>query len=132
MVTVPPGAPVAGVGFVRPGEVFVAPADDYVPSRTFRAVNGEAKSALEKLYGELKTSIDERGKDAKPEDKAALKAQAAKLEADAKRHLTVVEIAQEEPKVEQGLTLTELAKLDNKDEPKPHGPAPSSKRAADK
>jgi hypothetical protein len=132
MVTVPPGAPIAGVGFVKPGEIFTAPSDDYVPSRSFRAVNEEGRVRLEKLYGEIGTTLEKREKDAKPEDKAAIRVQLEKLAQDAKRHLAVVELAQEEPKVERGLTLAELAQLDNKDEPKPHGPAPSSKRAADK
>jgi hypothetical protein len=132
MVTVPPGAPVAGVGFVKPGEIFSAPTDDFVPSRSFRAVNEEAKVKLEKLYSEIGTVLEKREKDAKPEDKAAIHVQLEKLDQDAKRHLTVVELVEEEPKVEKGLTLAQLAKLDNKDEPKPHGPAPSGKRAADK
>jgi hypothetical protein len=135
MVTIPPGAPVAGVGFVKPGEIFSAPTDDYVPSRSFRAVNEEGRAKLEKLYSEIGTALEKRQKDAKPEDKAALHVQLEKLDQDAKRHLTVVELAQEEPKVERGLTLAELARLDNKDQPSkppPTTPAPSGKRAADK
>jgi hypothetical protein len=135
MVTVPPGAPIAGVGFVRPGEIFSAPADDYVPSRSFRAVNEEGRVRLVSLYSEIGAVLEKREKDAKPEDKAALRVQLEKLDQDAKRHLTVVELAQEEPKVERGLTLAELARLDNQTDPKkppPSTPAPSGKRAADK
>ncbi len=48
LVQRPPGAPVPGVGFVRPGEIFTAP-EGYLPSRTFVPVNEEARLALEKI-----------------------------------------------------------------------------------
>jgi hypothetical protein len=49
MVTMPPGAPVPGIGFVQPGQVFTAP-DGFRLSRTFRPVNREAQDALKKAY----------------------------------------------------------------------------------
>ena len=51
LVTMPPGAPVPGVGFVKPGDTFTAPSVDYIPSKTFRPVNEEAQAVLEKLLG---------------------------------------------------------------------------------
>ena len=47
-VTVPPGAPIPGVGFVHPGGTFEAP-KGYVPSKTFEPLDEEAVEALAKL-----------------------------------------------------------------------------------
>lgn len=49
LVRMPPGAPVPGIGFVRNGNWFDAPSEDYVPSKTFLPCNEAAKAVLEKL-----------------------------------------------------------------------------------
>lgn len=54
LVTQPPGAPIPGVGFVKNGDAFYAPSEDFVPSKTFRAMNEPAQRALRKLRDTLK------------------------------------------------------------------------------
>jgi hypothetical protein len=49
LVRIPPGAPVPDVGFVKNGNWFDAPSEDYVPSKTFLPCNEAAKEVLEKL-----------------------------------------------------------------------------------
>ena len=48
LVTSPPGAPIKGVGFIRPGEAFTAP-EGYIPSRTMRALDAEGLKELQKV-----------------------------------------------------------------------------------
>jgi hypothetical protein len=45
LVTSYPGTPVPGVGFVKAGDIFTAPAD-YVPSKTHVPLNEEGRLAL--------------------------------------------------------------------------------------
>jgi len=66
LVTVPPGAPIPGLGFVKVGDSFFAPSEDYVPSRTFRAMNEPARQALVKLRDQIKAQHEEAAKK-KPE-----------------------------------------------------------------
>lgn len=57
LVTRYPGANVVGVGFVRSGQFFTAPADPaFVPSRHFRAMNREAQDELRKLKAALEAA----------------------------------------------------------------------------
>jgi Skp family chaperone for outer membrane proteins len=144
MVTAPPGAPVAGIGFITPGQVFTAPSDDYVPSRTFRPVNEEAKAALEKVFDARKDALqkalgeaDEKG--AKASFTRALK----ELEQERARQLDIVELTAPAPVVEDGLTLRELAELSSAppsaapavqpaEKPTPATSPSSGKRAADR
>lgn len=114
LVTVPPGAPIPGVGFVRPGEIFTAP-KGYVPSRTFKPLNAEAVEALKKVQA----SMLERAKglrvdkDKTEEELRIDRKNAARLEADAKEiDLKVYEVPVEEPAIQQGVPLSELAKKD--------------------
>lgn len=60
MVTVPPGAPIPNVGFIRPGETFVAPGANYIPSRTFRPLNREAVDALGKVFDGIEALLKQR------------------------------------------------------------------------
>lgn len=48
-VTVEPGVPVPGVGFVQPGCSFDAP-QGFVPSTTLRAMNEEAALELDRVF----------------------------------------------------------------------------------
>jgi hypothetical protein len=118
LVMLPPGAQVPGIGFVREGTIFSAPSEDYVPSRTFRPLNQEAVDALAKVFEGLKAQTEKRL--AAAEGKAAVaRAQddLAKLEALRARTLQLVEIPKEEPKVERGLSLAELDRIDAQDVP---------------
>jgi len=80
LVTTPPGAPVSGVGFVQPGQMFLAPSSDYVPSKSFLPCDAEAQAELAKLG--VKKAI-------------------------------VSPPAPEGPAVERGVSLSELAKLED-------------------
>ncbi len=114
LVTAPPGAPIPSVGFVRPGEIFTAP-DDYVPSYTMKPVNAEALAELGKVKAKLLARVKELRKNA--EDRAVDDAErkssrqhAAILEANAASIATaLVEITTEQPKIEPGIPLSELA-----------------------
>jgi hypothetical protein len=133
MVTVPPGAPVSGIGFIQPGQVFTAPADDYVPSLTFRPCNEEAKAILDKQFGEKKASLEKALAD-ETDDKIKASRRQAIRELEAQRaNCTIVELAKPAPVVEEGLTLKQLAELASAPGAAP-APAtkPTSKRAADK
>ncbi len=59
LVTVPPGAYIHGLGFVKPGSSFTAP-EGYQPSRTFRAMNQAAALELLKLRAELEKQYEKR------------------------------------------------------------------------
>jgi hypothetical protein len=61
LVTVQPGAQVKGLGFVKAGDFFTAPADDYEPSRTFIAMNKAAQRKLRELREKLKAHYECRG-----------------------------------------------------------------------
>lgn len=52
LVTEGPGAYIHGVGFVKPGESFVAP-EDYTPAYHMRPMNKAAQVALEKLQARI-------------------------------------------------------------------------------
>jgi hypothetical protein len=104
LVTVPPGAPVAGVGFIQPGHFFLAPSPDYVPSKSFLPCDAEAQAELAKLG--VKKAI-------------------------------VKPTAPEGPAVERGVSLSEIAKLeDQRKHDLEHtgivAPRPAKGRAADK
>jgi hypothetical protein len=123
-VTVPPGAPVAGVGFVRHTEIFTAP-KGYVPSYTMLPVNDEAVKELEKVKkallagaAELRKGVE--GADVEPSEKKSARQYAAALEANAKGIvLEPIEVPSEAPKIEQGVPLSRLAERDA--EPKAPG-----------
>lgn len=129
LVTVPPGAYVLGVGFVEAGHIFTAPADDYVPSRTCRAMNPEAAVALQKLQESLKSDSKKWAEKAKTsptptkaEAALARSEQLAQLAEDMVTH--VVTLSKPEPAVRPGLTLKELGEQ--------AGFQVKSKRAADR
>ncbi len=124
MVTLPPGAPIAGVGFVRPGEIFTAPAVDYVPSRTFRAVNEEAKAVLLKLHGEVVAQAESRlaGAEEK-EDKRQAVIELARVKAARQAAAVLVDIPKVEPKVEKGLSLKDLGEVNGGAKPDAGKPA---------
>jgi hypothetical protein len=115
LVTMPPGAEVIGLGFIREGRVFSAPSEDYVPSRTFLPVNKEALAPLAKVYDGIKKHVEKRLESAKKADARdggaradQVYAELDKLEAARVRASQLIEIPKEEPKVEPGLTLSEL------------------------
>lgn len=115
MVTLPPGAPIATIGFVRAGQVFTAPDEAYVPSLSFVPVNAEAKGALEKAYDAEKKRIEALVVEAKEEDRKpevrALQKRLKELDAEREKRTTVLELAPEQPKVEEGLTLKQLGEM---------------------
>jgi hypothetical protein len=138
LVTAPPGVPVPGVGFLQPGAVFTAPSDDYVPSRTFRPCNEEAKVVLEKLFDARKTALEKALAD-EIDDKLKVSYRHAlrDLAIERSKSLVIVEIAAPVPVVEEGLTLKQLAELASAPgaapATKPAQPAPAKGgRAADK
>jgi hypothetical protein len=115
LVTMPPGAEVPGLGFVREGKVFSAPSEDYVPSRTFLPVNKEAVAPLAKVFEQLKKHHEKRLEVAKKADSRdggaradQVRGELEKLEVARVRATQAIEIPKEEPKVERGLTLDEL------------------------
>lgn len=124
LVTAAPGAPIAGVGFVRPGEIFTAPSD-YVPSFTMKPVNTEAVDALKKVQKSLleraKTLRDAAKDPVVDNDERKISRQhAAALEANAKSiDLQLFEKPSDDPKIEQGIPLSKLAEKDR--EPAPPG-----------
>jgi hypothetical protein len=59
---------VYAVGFVKPGQFFLAPHPDYEPSRFFRAMNAEAVEGLRKLKAKLEGYDKERAAALKDED----------------------------------------------------------------
>ena len=59
LVTAAPGIRVPGVGFCYPGEVFDAP-PGFQPSRTLRAMNQEAVTALEDVLSARANQLQER------------------------------------------------------------------------
>lgn len=123
MVTMPPGAPIEGVGFVRPGEIFTAPSETFLPSRTFRPVNEEALEVLELVFEATAAKLKERLADATGERKSVIRAEMEALVKEGKEALQLVQIPRAEPKVEPGLTMAELgAQL--KPTPADPGPAP--------
>jgi hypothetical protein len=138
LVTVPPGCPVPNVGFVKVGEVFTA-LPGFVPSRTLRPVNEEARVELEKVFAAYRTVLEARIAEASSADRHQLRSALERLEHDRQTHLAVVEIKREVPAVEPGLSLAELDELQGREltqhtekKAAPAAPAPSGKRAADK
>lgn len=126
MVMVPPGAPVAGIGFVQPGSVFTAPSEDYVPSRTFRPCNEEAKAVLEKLFDSRKLALEKSlAEEADDKMKVSYRRAIKDLDHERSNALTIVEIAKPAPAVEDGLTLKQLAELSSAP-----GAAPATKPSA--
>jgi hypothetical protein len=105
-----PGADVPGVGFVKAGQFFTAPAG-YVPSRHMRAMNKDAQDELRKLKGQLEKQDAERAaelKDRRDTDGKPVKA--PKLAAEVNLDLWEPEV--ETPVVEDaGLTLQQLGDL---------------------
>lgn len=102
LVTLPPGVPVPGIGFVRVNDAFNAPAG-FIPSRTFKPLNAEASAELEKLkaslIGEAKKSrawpTNHKLFAAHQERAENLEAQAAAMD------ITVFELPKEEAKIER-------------------------------
>lgn len=109
-----PGAYVDGVGFVRAGQFFNAPAG-CVPSRYFRAMNKEAQAELAKLKAQLEKQDEERkryyangGSPLKDRDGRVIRA--PELAPDVNLDLWVQQT--EAPVVEEsGLSLGDLADL---------------------
>lgn len=138
LVVQPPGAPVPGVGFIRPGFSFTAPSEDYVPSRTFRPLNEEAQEAIEAVYAtELKRLEAAKKKARKDEHKDQLDQQLDELKAQAEKILPIVNppAAVPAPKFEMSLKdLGELTKPPEANEAKPaaEAPKPTGGRAADR
>lgn len=129
MVTMPPGTPIRKRGFVRPGQIFLAPSDDYVPSKTFKAVNQPAADMLQKLKTELQTKAKETREQLSsaidPFERRAFLASAVAFERDAKAiDLKIVQITPQPKKVEQGMTMKDLDDLQKGKQ--------KSQRAADK
>ncbi len=127
MVTMPPGAPIPGIGFVRPGEFFTAPSEKSIPSRTFRPVNQEAVAPLAKIHERVVAEAEERVKAAekslRPELVGEMKALLEKAKAAQKAAATIVEIPHEEAKVEPGLSLKQLAEQNSGKKPDDVKPA---------
>jgi hypothetical protein len=115
LVTVAPGVPVAGIGFVRVNDAFTAPAG-FIPSRTFKPLNAEASAELEKLKATL---LNEAKKSkawpqnhklfaAHQERAESLEAQAASIDAG------IFELPVEEKKVERDVAAPAPAKSGRK------------------
>jgi len=101
LVTMPPGVPVAGVGFVRHNSSFSAP-EGFVPSRTFKALNAEASAELQKLKDAILADA-KKARAVAPTHKtfAAFQERAEMLEAQAAAiEIPVFELPKEEQKVE--------------------------------
>ncbi len=116
LVTQPPGAPTP-VGFVNIGQIFTAP-DDYVPSLTFRPVNQEALKVLEKVFADRKLELERRlaraEKMKRIEDHETLTSQIDDLEIQRKKNLRIFTPEEKEKAIEPGVSLKELAELEEK------------------
>lgn len=137
LVTIPPGAPIKDVGFVKPGEVFTAPSPDFVPSRTFRPVNEEAQAALTKVFDDQKARLEkEIAKARKDETKDALRGVLETLEVERERGLVIFGVPSDAPKIEKALSLKELGELTAPVKPAdadaPAAPKAKGGRAADR
>jgi hypothetical protein len=138
LVTVPPGAYVGPpVGFVRIADAFTAPSESYVPSKTFRPLNEEARLALEKVFATEKAHLEKHlAKAKKDEAKEALEQRLEELEGQRAKGLELLVLPHQEPIKEPGVTLDELAKLNESPrspQEKPDKPAPAKgTRAADR
>jgi hypothetical protein len=113
LVTMPPGAPVPGVGFVKAGDIFTAPSADYVPSRTFRPLNQEAQQAIEDVFDELGAVMKERLQDAPGEKKGQIRREFEALAKEREKVLKLVELPKAESKVEKGIPLSQLSQLES-------------------
>jgi hypothetical protein len=114
IVTSEPGTYIAGIGFVKVGEAYTAPAG-HIPSRTALPLNVEACTALKKIQAELLArakSIVEDAKDGDEADKKAARSFAKTLASNAAAiRVEPLNIQREAPVVEEGLTIEELEGL---------------------
>jgi len=111
LITEHPGAYIRGLGFLVPGRYFEAPSDDYVPARSFQALNEAGVAGLKTLKERLLAKAKEY--QAKAESNALTSGRreafgdaAASLEAEAERIvLEVVGTPKEEVKVAPMVSL---------------------------
>jgi len=135
LVVIPPGAPVPQVGFVEHGKMFTAP-DDYVPSLSFFPANEEAKEILAKVYADRKAQLEERVARAQrrgekgADDAETIKVQLLELAAEGLKRQKVVGPAAAAPKIEQGLSMSELNALQTPPAPQDAQASPSKKGRA--
>lgn len=115
LVTLPPGAPVPEVGFVKIGEIFTAP-EGYVPSLSFRPVNEEARKILEATFDKRKQELEKRrdraGKLNRVEDHETLTTQLEDLGAQRAKNLKIFTPEDKAPAIEPGVTMKELADME--------------------
>lgn len=115
LVTAPPGTFVEGVGFVKTADAFTAP-EGYVPSRTMKPLNAEAVEALAKVKEALAARAVALREQAKAEpDQVDRKSQiqlAKMLEKQVEQIvLTPIVIPVEKPAIRKGLSMSELAHM---------------------
>jgi hypothetical protein len=133
VVTSEPGTYIAGIGFVKVGDIYTAPAG-HIPSRTAFPLNAEAAAELKKIKAKLQADAKDVLADASGGDDAEKKAarQRAKvLEGLAKAVRTEpVQLQAEAPVVEEGLTLEQLDNIKGGDPSQAPGekPAPGEKQ----
>jgi hypothetical protein len=106
-----PGTYIAGIGFVKVGEFYTAPAG-HIPSRTALPLNAEAAAELKKIKAKLQADAKDVLSEASGGDDAEKKAarQRSKvLDGLAKSVRTEpIQLQAEAPVVEEGLTLEQL------------------------
>jgi len=118
LVTMPPGAPVAGVGFVDVGKIFTAP-PGYIPSLTFYAVNPAAVESLAQAFKARAALLEKRlgraqsraKRGGSADDVEALLTQLEELEVEAAKRSRIVGAEAAQPVVRPGLTMEQLAEL---------------------
>lgn len=115
LVTLPPGAPVPEVGFVKIGEIFTAP-EGYVPSLSFRPVTEQARKILEATFDkrarELEKRRDRAEKLKRVEDHETIVSQLQELEIQRAKHLKIFTPEDKAPAIEPGVTLKELGDME--------------------
>ena len=131
LITDHPGAYIRSLGFLHPGQYFEAPTEDYVPSRSFQALNQEALAGLQKLKAVLLAKAKEYQQKAESQSltsgrREAFGDAAANLEAEAERIvLEIVGVPKEEIKVAPMMSLKAMDEAER-------GKGQPSKRAADR
>lgn len=118
LVTLPPGAPVPGVGFVEVGRIFTGP-PGYVPSLTFYGANESGVAEIVKAYKARAELLEKRlaraqarsKRGGSADDVEALLTQIEELEVELAKRTKAVASPTEPPKVREGFTMEQLAEL---------------------
>jgi len=111
LITEHPGAYIRQFGFLVPGQYFDAPTDDYVPARSFKALNEAASACLKHLREVMLAKAKEYQSKAESNSltsgrREAFGDAAANIEAEAARiDVDVAGMPKEEVKVSQMVSL---------------------------